>query len=88
MALGAQRGDILKIVYRQGLWIVGIGLAAGMAASFGVAHLLHSLIVVSPGDPATYLGVSGLLAAVAMLACYVPARRAMYVEPMKALRME
>jgi ABC-type antimicrobial peptide transport system permease subunit len=88
MALGAQRGDILRIVYKQGLWIVGIGLAVGLAASFGIAHLLHSLIVVSPADPATYLGVSAMLAAIAMLACYIPARRAMYVEPMKALRMD
>jgi predicted permease len=88
MALGAQRGDILRIVYKQGMWIVGIGLAVGLAASFGIAHLLHSLIVVSPADPATYLGVSAMLAAIAMLACYIPARRAMYVEPIKALRME
>lgn len=88
MALGAQRGDILRIVYRQGMWIVGIGLAVGLAGSYGVARLLHSLIQVSPGDPATYLSVSATLAAIAMLACYVPARRAMYVEPMKALRDE
>ena len=88
MALGAGRGDILRIVYKQGLWIVGIGLAVGLAASFGVAHLLRSMIVVSPGDPMTYLGVSALLAAIAMLACYIPARRAMQVEPMQALRME
>ena len=86
MALGAQRGDILRIVYRQGMWIVGIGLALGLAASFGIAQLLHSLIVVSPADPATYVGVSAMLAAIAMLACYIPARRAMYVEPMQALR--
>ncbi|MGB9031264.1 MAG: ABC transporter permease [Acidobacteriaceae bacterium] len=88
MALGAGRGDILRIVYKQGLWIVGIGLALGLAASFGVAHLLRSMIVVSPGDPMTYVGVSGLLAGIAMLACYIPARRAMLVEPMQALRME
>jgi ABC-type antimicrobial peptide transport system permease subunit len=88
MALGAGRGDILRIVYKQGLWIVGIGLAVGLGASFGVAHLLRSMIVVSPGDPMTYVGVSALLAAIAMLACYIPARRAMRVEPMQALRME
>jgi predicted permease len=87
MALGAQRGDILRIVYKQGLWIVGMGLAVGLVASFGVAHLLRSMIVVSPGDPVTYVSVSAALIAIAMLACYVPARRAMYVEPMKALRM-
>ncbi len=88
MALGAQRVDILRIVYRQGLWIVGIGLVVGLAASYGAAHLLRSVIGVSPGDPATYGIVTAVLAAIAMLACYVPARRAMYVEPMKALRME
>jgi predicted permease len=86
MALGAQRGDILRIVYRQGMWIVGIGLAVGLAASFGVAHLVGSMITVSPSDPLTFLGVAVTLTSIALLACYVPARRAMYVEPMKALR--
>ncbi len=86
MALGAGRGDILRMVYRQGLWIVGLGLAVGLAASFGAAHLVRSMIAVSATDPVTYLGVTAALAAIAMLACYVPARRAMYVEPMKALR--
>jgi predicted permease len=88
MALGARRGDILKIVYRQGLWIVGIGLVLGLAGAFATAHLLGSMIVVSATDPATYLSVSAILAAIAMLACYIPARRAMHVEPMKALRAE
>ena len=88
MALGAQRLDILRIVYRQGLWIVGIGLVVGLAASYGAAHLLRSAIGVSPADPATYGIVTALLAAIALLACYVPAHRAMYVEPMKALRQE
>jgi len=88
MALGAQRGDILRIVFRQGLWIVGIGLALGIAASFGAARLVHSLITVSPIDPETYVAVSAALATIAMLACYVPARRAMLVEPMRALRQE
>lgn len=88
MALGAQRTDILRIVFRQGLWIVGIGLAVGLTASFGAARLLHSMITVSPADPVTYVGVSGTLAAIAMLACYIPARRAMMVDPMQALRQE
>jgi predicted permease len=88
MALGAQRGDILRIVFRQGLWIVGIGLALGLAASFGAARVLHSMITVSATDPVTYIGVSAILAAIAMLACYVPARRAMLVDPMQALRQE
>jgi len=88
MALGAQRRDVLRIVYRQGLWILGIGLVLGIAASLSVAHLLGSMIVVSSTDPVTYLGVSATLAAIALLACYIPARRAMRVEPMHALRIE
>jgi macrolide transport system ATP-binding/permease protein len=88
MALGAQRGDILRIIYRQGLWIVGIGLVLGLGATFAAAHLLRSMIVVSPMDPATYVGVSAALVAIALLACYIPAHRAMHVEPMRALRTE
>ncbi|MFP5248475.1 MAG: ADOP family duplicated permease, partial [Acidobacteriota bacterium] len=88
MALGAQRGDILRIVYRHGLWIVGIGLALGLAAGFGAAHVMRSMISVSATDPVTFLGVPAILAAIAMAACYIPARRAMRVEPMQALRME
>jgi predicted permease len=88
MALGAQRGDILRGVLRQGLWIVGIGLALGIPATLGAAHLLRTMIVVSPTDPATYVGVSAALVAIALVACYIPARRAMNVEPMKALRTE
>lgn len=88
MALGAQRGDILRMVYRQGLWIVGIGLAVGLAGSFGVAHLLRSMIVVSAADPATFVAVPAILGAIALLACYLPALRAIRVEPMQALRTE
>jgi predicted permease len=88
IALGAQRSDILKMVYGQGLRIVGIGLALGLAATFGVAHLMRSFIVVSATDPATYLGVSAILVGISMLACYIPARRAMHVDPMEALRAE
>lgn len=88
MALGAQRADILRMVLRQGLWIVGIGLALGLAASMAVAHMLRSTIEVSATDPLTYIGVSSVLVVVALLACYIPARRATRVEPMQALRME
>jgi predicted permease len=88
MALGAKRGDILRIILRKGLWIMGIGLALGIPATLGAAHLLASMIVVSATDPATYVGVSAMLTAIALLACYVPARRATLVEPMKALRAE
>lgn len=88
MAMGAQRSDILQMVYRQGLLIVGIGLGVGLAASFGAAHLMRSFIVVSATDPATYIAVSAILLAIALLACYIPARRAMNVDPMQALREE
>jgi macrolide transport system ATP-binding/permease protein len=88
MAVGAQHADILRIVYRQGLWIVVGGLLLGLGASFGIAHILRSALVVSAADPVTYIGVSVTLLTVALIACYIPARRAMRVEPMEALRME
>jgi predicted lysophospholipase L1 biosynthesis ABC-type transport system permease subunit len=88
MALGAQHTDILRMVYRQGVRIVGIGLAVGLAASLAVAHLMRSFIIVSSTDPATYLGVSAILVAVALLACTIPARRAASIDPMQALRSE
>ncbi len=88
MALGAQCGDILKIVFRQGFWILGIGMVIGLAGAFGVSHLLRSLIVVCATDPATYASVTAILAVIASLAGYVPARRAMRVDPMQALRAE
>lgn len=88
MAMGAQRSDVLRMVYRQALWIVGIGIACGLVASFVVGHLVRGFIVVSATDPATYIGVSAILISIALLACYVPARRAMNVDPMQALREE
>ncbi|HSY60018.1 MAG TPA: FtsX-like permease family protein, partial [Terriglobales bacterium] len=88
MALGAQRLDVLKIIFGQGLFIVAIGLALGLAAALGVSRLMGSFFIVSATDPFTYISVSALLALVALLACYIPARRAMRVDPMVALRHE
>jgi len=88
MALGAQRADILRMVFVHGLWIVGIGLAVGIAASFGAARLLHSMLAVSATDPTTFVSVPALLAAIALLACWIPARRATRTEPMEALRVQ
>ena len=88
MALGAEPGDVLKLMFGKGLIIVGAGLVIGLAAAFGAARLARNFIAVSPADPITYLTVSGLLLLVALAACYIPARRAMRVDPMVALRYE
>jgi len=89
MALGAQRNNILWMICRQGVVIVGIGLALGIAAAMGVGRLVGDFLVgVAPTDPLTYSAVSLLLTCVALLACYVPVRRAMRVDPMVALRHE
>jgi putative ABC transport system permease protein len=89
MALGAQRRDVLGLVLAQGLRLTALGLAMGLAGALGVTRLLSSMLFgVSPGDPVTFTGVSGLLAGVAFLACYLPARSATRVDPMVALRYE
>ena len=89
MALGAQRRDVLRLVVGHGLRLTGIGAAIGMAASFALTRLMTSLLFdVSATDPLTFGGVAALLAAASLLACYVPARRAMKVDPMVALRYE
>src|SRR5580693_1259899 len=88
MALGAQRMDILKMIFRQGLFIIVIGLALGIAMALAAARLFGSFLAVSPMDPPTYIAVSAILATVAFGACYIPARRAMNVDPMIALRYE
>jgi putative ABC transport system permease protein len=89
MALGAERGDVLKVVVGQGLRWVLMGAAIGVAASLGLTRFLQTLLFgVKPTDPATFIGVSLLLLAVAWLACYIPARRAARVDPMVALRYE
>lgn len=89
MALGADRRDILKLVSRQGLRLVLFGVAAGVVAAWGFTRALTRLLVgISPADPATYGVVAIALAAVAFLACWVPARRALRVDPIVALRYE
>jgi len=85
----AQRTDVLQIVLRQGLVLAGSGIAIGAAAALAATRLMASLLFgISPSDPLTFASVAGLLIAVALSACYVPARNAMKVDPMVALRYE
>lgn len=88
MALGAQPAQILKMIFRQGFAIVAIGLGIGIVLALGAAKVVGNFLTVSATDPLTYITVSLVLAAVALLACYIPARRAMRVDPMEALRYE
>ncbi|HXM33400.1 MAG TPA: ABC transporter permease [Chthoniobacterales bacterium] len=89
MALGANARDVMKMIFREGSSIVALGLIIGLAGALGLTRLLTSLLFgVGAGDPLTYAGISILLALVALLACYLPARRAMKVDPMVALRCE
>jgi putative ABC transport system permease protein len=89
MALGAERGDVLKIVVGQGIRPVLIGTGIGVAGSLAVTRLLRTMLFgVKPTDPATFVAVSLVLLAVAWLACLIPARRATKVDPVVALRYE
>jgi putative ABC transport system permease protein len=88
-ALGASPGAVLKLVIGQGLGSALMGTAVGLAASFGVTRFLQSLLfAVKPVDPVTFLVAALLWLAIALLACYIPARRATKVDPMVALRYE
>ena len=89
MALGASPGEILRLVLRQALMLAGLGIVIGFAGATAVTRLLTSMLFgVKPGDPATYAAVIGIVLAAALLASYIPARRAMRVDPMVALRYE
>jgi putative ABC transport system permease protein len=89
VALGAQTRDVLRLVLGHGVRLIITGLGIGLIASFALTRVLAGMLFgVTPTDPITFATVSLLLAAVALLACYIPARRAMKVDPLRALRYE
>lgn len=88
-AIGASRGQIVGLVFRQGLWKTGVGMIIGLAGAFFLSRYLGSLLFeVKPTDPPVFAGVTLLLLLVALLACWLPARRAAKVDPIVALRAE
>jgi putative ABC transport system permease protein len=89
LAVGAQKRDVLYLILRQGLTLTLAGVSVGLLASWALTRLLTNLLYeVSATDPLVFGGVSSLLIVIAFLACYVPARRAMKVDPLVILRSE
>jgi ABC-type antimicrobial peptide transport system permease subunit len=89
MALGAQQRDVLRLVMKDGVKLGLLGIVLGLAGAIALTRVMvHLLFEVKPTDPATLIAVALLLAAVALLACYIPARRALSIHPMTALRRE
>jgi len=89
LALGAQGGDVLQLVLRQGTKLALVGVAIGIGAALGLTRLMTNLLFgVTAHDPLTFVAVAGLLILVALFACYIPARRATLVDPIVALRYE
>ena len=89
IALGAKPIQVLAMILRRGMTLVGVGLAIGLASALALTPVMKTLLFeIGPSDPATFAGVSITLAAVALVACYLPARRALRIDPLRALRAE
>jgi putative ABC transport system permease protein len=89
LALGAQRSNVLRMMLGQGLRLAVVGVALGLLASIAFTRLLKGLLFgISESDPATFAVIAVMLVAVALLACWIPARRATKVDPLEALRSE
>jgi ABC-type antimicrobial peptide transport system permease subunit len=89
VALGAQASDVRRMILAQGMMLTGVGIGIGLIGALGVTRVLRALLYeTSPTDPLPFAGVILLLAASALLACWVPARRAMRADPIVALRCE
>ena len=89
MALGAQKRDIFRLIVGQGMGLAAVGVVVGLAGAMGLARFLESLLFeIRPSDPLTFFSSAILLAAIAFLACWLPAMRAARVDPVVALRYE
>jgi len=89
IALGAKQSDVLGLVVRQGVTLAAVGVLLGLVGAFGITRVIRSLLYnVTPTDPLSFGGVALFLAAIAVLASYLPARRATNVDPIIALRNE
>ena len=89
VAIGAQSRDVFRMVIRQGMLLAMIGVAFGLAGAFALTRLMTTMLFgVAPNDPATFVGIALLLTSVALVACYIPGRRATKVNPLEALRYE